>query len=147
MREASGMAEPLSLDLADFDVVGVLTDAVVGLRTHVMLNERETSAAISAPDGWHRLVINAKTGGSSVLIVRYNDLTASRLRNVAAALESRGWHLDEDREGATLRQPPGTTATDVAFEALAALTLGGAPSDVRAMTALDADGNDVDLLP
>ena len=139
------MAEPLELDLDDFDAVGVLADAIVSLRAHVLINEVDGSATISAPDGWHRLVINAKPGGSSVLIVRFNDLSASRLRNVATALDGRGWQLDEDREGATLRQPPGTNATDCAFEILSALGLGGAPSGVRQLDARDAHGGEIEL--
>jgi hypothetical protein len=139
------MVGPLPLDLSDFDAVGILADAIVDLRTHAMLQERDASGTISAPDGWHQLVVNAKIGGSSVLIVRFNDLTASRLRNVATALDGRGWQLDEDREGATLRQPPGTAATDVAFEVLAAVTIGGAPTDTREMTARDSLGNEIEL--
>lgn len=134
-----------AIDLTDFDAVGVLSDVVVDLRAHVMIHEREAAATISAPDGWHRLVINAKNGGASVLVVRFNDLSASRLRNVADALDRRGWQLDEDRQGATNRQPPGTTSTDVAFEVLAALTAGGAPSDIRSIEARDADGTAIEL--
>ncbi|CAM8620445.1 hypothetical protein MCETE4_00028 [Acidimicrobiia bacterium] len=139
------MAEPLELDCDDFDAVGILTDAIVSLRAHVLINETDGSASVSAPEGWHRLVINAKVGGSSVLVVRFNDLSASRLRNVATALDGRGWQLDEDREGATLRQPPGTNATDSAFEILSALGLGGAPTGVRRVEARDAQGNEIDL--
>lgn len=138
-------AEPLRLDLGDFDGVGLLTEAVISLRAHVLINELEASATIGGPEGWHRLVLNAKSGGSSVLIVRFNDLSVSRTKNVAAALHTRGWQLDEDREGATLRQAPGTPATDVAFEVLAALTVGGAPHDVREMHAIDSTGASVDL--
>lgn len=137
--------EPLALDLDDFDAVGLLTDAIVSLRSHVLLGEQEAAATIDAPTGWHRLVINAKNGGSSVLVIRFNDLTVSRTRNVAAALHRRGWQLDEDRQGATLRQAPGTTATDVAFEVLAALTVAGAPHGTRMMTATDATGTGVEL--
>ena len=102
-------------------------------------------ATITAPEGWHRLVINAKQGGSSVLVVRFNDLSASRLRNVADALVRRGWQLDEDREGATLRQPPGTSATDTAFEVLAAIAAAGAPSTTRTISAIDTDGTEIGL--
>ena len=134
-----------TIDLEDFDAVGVLSEVVVDLRQHVLLNGVEASASVSAPDGWHRVVINAKGGGSSVLVVRFNELSQSRLRNVADALDGRGWQLDEDREGATLRQPPGTTATDVAFEVLAALGAGGAPRDTRTVEARDAGGGVVEL--
>lgn len=134
-----------TIDLDDFDAVGVLAEVVVDLRQHVLLNGIEASATVSAPDGWHRVVINAKGGGSSVLVVRFNELSSSRLRNVADALSGRGWQLDEDREGATLRQPPGTTATDVAFEVLAALGAGGAPHQLRSVDAQDADGTPIGL--
>jgi hypothetical protein len=112
-----------------------------------MVNEIDASATVSVLEGWHPLVINAKQGGSSVLIVRFNDLSASRLRNVADGLSKRGWQLDEDREGATLRQPPGTTATDSAFEVLAAIGIGGAPNSSRNLVARDGNGNEVDLQP
>ena len=138
------MPGPL-IDLDDFDAVGLLAEVVVDLRQHVMLQSVDASATVSAPDGWHPVVINAKGGGSSVLVVRFNGLSASRLRNVADALSARGWQLDEDREGATLRQPPGTTATDVAFEVLSALGAGGSPHHVRTVEARDADGNAVEL--
>lgn len=138
------MAGPV-IDLDDFDAVGVLSEVVVDLRQHVMLQSRDASATVSAPEGWHPVVINAKGGGSSVLVVRFNELSASRLRNVADALDGRGWQIDEDREGATLRQPPGTTATDVAFEVLSALGAGGAPHEPRTVEARDADGTPIEL--
>ena len=141
------MADAVVIDPTDFDAVSVLTEAIVSLRAHVMVNEIDASATVSAPEGWHPLVINAKQGGSSVLIVRFNDLSASRLRNVADGLSKRGWQLDEDREGATLRQPPGTTATDSAFEVLAAIGIGGAPNSSRNLVARDGNGNEVDLQP
>jgi hypothetical protein len=141
------MADAVVIDPTDFDAVSVLTEAIVSLRAHVMVNEIDASATVSAPEGWHPLVINAKQGGSSVLIVRFNDLSASRLRNVADGLSKRGWQLDEDREGATLRQPPGTTATDSAFEVLAAIGIGGAPNSSRNLVARDGNGNEVDLKP
>ena len=139
------MADTVVIDPSDFDAVGVLSDAIVSLRAHVLINEIDASATVSAPDGWHRLVINAKRGGSSVLVIRFNDLSASRLRNVADALGKRGWQLDEDREGATLRQPPGTTATDSAFEVLAVISLGGAPATPREVVGRDVDGTPVEL--
>lgn len=139
------MAGALEIDPTDFDAVGVLTEAIVSLRAHVLLNEVEASATVSAPEGWHRLVINAKLGGSGVLVVRFNDLSTSRLRNVAEALSKRGWQLDEDREGATLRQPPGTSATDTAFEVLSVIGLGGAPSTPRTVEARDASGGSIDF--
>lgn len=138
------MAGPV-IDLDDFDAVGLLAEVVVDLRQHVMINRVEAAATLSAPDGWHRVVCNVKGGGSTVLVVRFADLSASRLRNVADALDGRGWQLDEDREGATLRQPPGTTATDVAFEILAAAGAAGAPRGVRTVEARDSDGGAVEL--
>jgi hypothetical protein len=139
--------EPLAVDPSDFDAVGVLADAVVNLRAHTLTTGLDAAATISAPDGWHRLVVTNKAGGSTVLVVRFNELSLSRLRNVADALHRRGWQLDEDREGATLRQPPGTPATDVAFEVLAALTAAGAPAEPRTATGADADGRPIDLRP
>jgi hypothetical protein len=147
MAEAAPHAnpDPIVLDLDDFDAVGVLSEAIVSLRAHVLIYEQEAAATIDSPADWHRLVINAKSGGSSVLVIRFNDLSVSRTKNVATALHKRGWQLDEDREGATLRQAPGTTTTDVAFEVLAALTVGGAPHGTRNMSATDATGTAVEL--
>lgn len=139
------MAATVQIDPSDFDAVGLLSEAIVSLRAHVLIGEIDASATVSAPEGWHRVVINAKQGGSSVLVVRFNELSASRLRNVADALDRRGWQLDEDREGATLRQPPGTPATDTAFEVLAVLGLGGAPSTPREIIARDVDGTPIQL--
>ena len=139
--------EPLQIDPSDFDAVGILSEAVVTLRAHVMATDRDTAATVDAPEGWHHVVVTAKPGGSSVLVVRYGELTLSRLRNLAGALSTRGWQLDEDGEGATLRQPPGTPATEVAFEVLAVLTSAGAPAAVRSVTAQDADGTPVNLQP
>lgn len=139
--------EPLLIDPTDFDAVGVVADAVVNLRAHVMATSRDTAMTVAAPAGWHQVVVTAKAGGSSVIVVRYFELTLSRLRNVAEALGRRGWQLDEDGEGATLRQPPGTSATDVAFEVLAVLTVAGGPTTPRTATGADADGTEVDLRP
>ncbi len=137
--------EPLLLDLDDFDAVGLLSDAVVNLRAHVMETSLDTAATIAAPDGWHPVVVTAKPGGSSVIVARYAELSASRLRNVATALDGRGWQLDEDKGGATMRQAPGTAAIDVAFEVLAAVVVAGAPGGSRVATAADAAGTPVDL--
>jgi hypothetical protein len=139
--------EPITVDPADFDAVGVFSDAVVNVRAHVMATGLDTAIAVDAPEGWHRVVITSKPGGSSVIVVRFNELSMSRLRNVAEALGRRGWQADEDGEGATLRQPPGTTATDVAFEVLAVLTIAGAPSSPRLAAATDTNGTSVDLRP
>ncbi len=137
--------EPLLLDLDDFDAVGLLSEAVVDLRAHVMETSLDTAATIAAPDGWHPVVVTAKPGGSSVIVARYAELSASRLRNVATALDGRGWQLDEDKGGATMRQAPGTAAIDVAFEVLAAVVVGGAPAGRRPVSAADAAGTPVDL--
>lgn len=136
---------PLTIDPEDFDTVGVMSDVVVTLRAHVMATDSDAAATIDAPAGWHHVVMTAKPGGSTVLVVRYGELTVSRLRNVADALSRRGWQLDEDGEGATLRQPPGTPATDVAFEVLAVLSTAGAPTTPRTVTAVDAGGTVLDL--
>ena len=141
------MPEPVTVDPSDFDAVGVVTDAVVGLRAHVLTHESEAAMAVDGPSGWHQVVVTAKPGGSTVLVVRYGELSLSRLRNVADALHRRGWQLDEDGEGATLRQPPGTPATDTAFELLAVLTVAGAPDSPRRLTGRDADGAPVELTP
>ena len=141
------MPEPLTIDPSDFDAVGVVADAVVNLRAHVMDTSLDTALTVAAPEGWHQVVVTAKPGGSSVLVVRFGELSVSRLRNVAEALGRRGWQTDEDREGATMRQPPGTSATDVAFELLAVLTVAGAPTTPRQATAADAAGTPIELRP
>jgi hypothetical protein len=91
------------------------------------------------------VVITARPSGHVVVGTRYSELGRSRWNNVADALERRGWQLGEDGEGATRRYPPGTQASDAAFEALAAATLSGAPSDVRTVTAVDSTGAEVTL--
>ncbi len=126
--------EPVTVDLADFDAVGIVSDVLVSLRAHTMSTSADTAATVSAPDGWHRVVMTARESGHVVLGVRYEPLSTSRLKNVADALAGRGWQLDDDGEGATIRFPPGTDATTPAFELLAAATLSGAPSDVRTIT-------------
>jgi hypothetical protein len=126
--------EPVTVDLADFDAVGIVSDVLVSLRAQTMATSADTAATVSAPDGWHRVVMTARDSGHVVLGVRYEPLTTSRLKNVADALAARGWQLDEDGEGATIRFPPGTDATTPAFELLAAATLSGAPADVRTVT-------------
>jgi hypothetical protein len=139
--------DPITIDPSDFDAVGVVADAVVNLRAHVMDGSLDAAMTVEAPEGWHHVVVTAKPGGSSVVVVRYGLLSLSRLRNVAEALDRRGWQLDEDGEGATLRQPPGTSATDVAFEVLAVLTVAGAPATARQASGRDARGTTIDLRP
>lgn len=137
--------EPLRVDPADFDAVGVLSDAVVALRVHSIEAAVDAAATISAPAGWHRVVVTARPSGHVVVGVRYSELSTSRWHNVAEALARRDWQLDEDQEGATVRFPPGTEPTDAAFEVLAALTLAGAPADLRTVTAVDGRGEPVAL--
>lgn len=131
---------PLQLDLADFDAVGIAADAVVTVRAHAIERSLATAATVSAPDAWHRVIVNASPSGQTLLKVRLTDLTNSRANNVTKALRDRGWHLDEDGDGLSHRHPAGTDATTVAFDLLAALTTAGAPSDVRTVTAVDAEG-------
>lgn len=133
------------LDLGDFDAVGVATDIVIALRTHAIEHGRDAAATIDAPAGYQQVVITARHSGHVVLGTRYSELGRSRWNNVADALGQRGWQPDDDGEGATRRYPPGSQASDAAFEALAAATLSGAPSDVRTVTAFDAVGGPVDL--
>lgn len=135
----------LPLDLGDFDAVGVATDVVVALRVHAIERDCDAAATVGAPAGYQRLVVTARASGHLVLGVRYSDLGRSRWNNLADALEQRGWQLDDDGEGATRRYPPGSQASDAAFEALAAVTLAGAPSDVRSVTAVDSTGAPVAL--
>jgi hypothetical protein len=138
---------PLRLDLGDFDAVGVAGDVVVAVRSHAIEHGLDVAATVSAPGGWHRVVVTGRSSGHVVLGVRYGSLTASRWHNVARALAGRGWDLDDDEEGATRRYPPGTEPSTVAFELLAVAALAGAPSDVRHVTALDAHGTPVALNP
>jgi hypothetical protein len=141
------VADPLRLDLGDFDAVGIAGDVVLAVRAHAMEHGVDAAATVSAPEGWHRVVVTGRPGGHTVLGVRYGELTASRWNNVAKALARRGWDLDDDEEGATRRYPPGTDASTVAFELLAVAVLAGAPSDVRQVTAVDATGSPVMLRP
>ncbi len=143
--DATAAPEPVAVDLADFDAVGILTDVVVSLRERAILQEVDAAATISAPAGWHRVVITARSSGHVVLGLRYTELSRSRWHNVHGALVGREWDLDDDEDGATRRYPPGTEATTAAFEALAVLTLAGAPADVRQVTAVDGRGNPVAL--
>jgi hypothetical protein len=138
-------AAPLPLDLGDFDAVGVMSTVVIGVRSHALLEGVDAVATVTAPDGWHRLQVAARSSGHVVLHVRYTPLSASRLHNVVLALEGRGWQPAEDAEGATRTFPPGTAPSEAAFEALAVLTVGGAPADVRHVTAVDGSGGPVAL--
>lgn len=138
---------PVLLDLADFDAVGVATDILVALRSHAIQHDTDAAATVAAPEGWHRVVITARSSGHVVIGVRYLELSTSRYHNVSKALAARGWDLDDDDDGATRRYPPGTEATTAAFEVLAAATVSGAPPDVRAVTAVDGTGAPVDLRP
>lgn len=136
---------PLRLDLSDFDAVGIASDAIATVRAHAIANVVATSAEVSAPDGWHRVVINCSDSGNVNLRVRFVDLTTSRANNVSTALLDRGWQLDEDRDGASSRYLPGVEATSIAFDVLAVLSLGGAPTDVRSITATEVGGRSIEL--
>jgi hypothetical protein len=136
---------PLLLDLADFDAVGIAGDVVGSVRSHAIEHSVDASATVSAPEGWHRVIVNCSSTGKTLLRVRFTDLTKSRANNVAKALAERGWQTDEDGDGAASRHPSGVEATTIAFDALAALTTGGAPGDVRQVTAFDADGRPIPL--
>ena len=136
---------PLRLDLGDFDALGVATELVITLRAHAIAHETDAAATVSAPDGWHHLVITARHSGHVVLGIRYSDLTRSRLHNLSRALHQREWDLDEDDDGVTRRFPPGTEASTAAFEILTVLPLAGAPADVRLVTGVDGTGRPIDL--
>jgi hypothetical protein len=123
--------DPVPLDLSDFDAVGVAAELIGALREGSIEAGADASVLVPGPDGWHDVVVIGRPSGHVVLSVRYGTLTASRLHNVAAALEERGWLLDDDGEGATQRFPPGTEAATIAFELLAVAVLGGAPRDTR----------------
>ena len=138
-------APPLLLDLADFDAVGITSDVVISVRRHAIERQLDSSATISAPESWHRVMVNCSPTGKTLLRVRFTDLTTSRANNVAKALSERGWQTDEDGDGAAMRYPSGIEATTVAFDALAALTLAGAPTDVRSVTGSDSAGGSIAL--
>src|SRR3954451_10740016 len=70
-RAMTTAAEPVLLDLGDFDAVGVATDVVMDLREAAFRTEQDAGVAISAPEGWHGLVLTAKGGAHVVLAVRY----------------------------------------------------------------------------
>ena len=141
----NGATGSIDLDPADFDAVGVLSDVVVALRIHAIEADTDAAATISAPEGWHRVVITARSSGHLVIGIRYTELSTSRWHNVAEALARRSWQLDDDDEGATARFPPGSEPTDAAFEALAAIGLAGAPIQARTLTAVDGRGDVVPL--
>jgi len=140
----SSAPAPVELDFADFDAVGIAGEIVLALRRYTLGAGVAAVATVSAPDGWHALLVTARPGGHVELRVRYGGLTASRQHNVWRALAEREWR-DEDGDGWVRRYPPGTDATTVAFEILAALTLAGAPSDTRKVSAVDAAGAPVSL--
>jgi hypothetical protein len=137
--------DALSLDLADFDAVGIASTVVDIVRREAIMRSIDVAATASAPEGWHRVVITGRQSGHVVLSIRYTSLTTSRRHNLDEALAKRGWDLDEDNEGATYRIPPGTEPAIAAFELLSVLTLAGAPVDVRQVTAADATGAPVPL--
>jgi hypothetical protein len=118
---------------------------VLSLRQAAFERQKDIEAVISAPPGRHELRVVARSGGHVVFAVRFDELTNSRRNVMADALARRGWDPDEDGEGATFRYPPGTDYTSVAFDALAVLTLGGAPASERTVAAHDATGEPVEL--
>jgi len=137
--------EPVTLDLGDFDAVGIAADVVDAVRRHAIESGGDVAATVAAPEGWHRVVVTGRRSGHTVLSVRYTELTRSRWHNVSRALTGRGWDVDDDEEGSTHRFPPGTEATTVAFELLAAVSLGGSPATPRTITATDATGTNIPL--
>jgi len=143
--EVSPEVPAVALDLADFDAVGVGTDIVIALRIHAIEHGIDAVAKVSAPDGWHRVVVTARQSGHVILGIRFAPLTASRRKNIMRALAERRWTLDDDHDGATATFPPGSEAIDAAFELLGVLSARGAPTDVRTVTAHDGNGNPVPL--
>src|SRR4029079_15391066 len=107
MSDPDALPDAVPVDLSDFDAVGIVSEILVGLRAHTMQTSGDTAATVSAPDGWHRVVMTARASGHVLLSVRYEPLSTSRLKNVAGALAGRGWQLDEDGEGATNPFSPG----------------------------------------
>lgn len=89
--------------------------------------------------------MNCSPTGNVNLRVRFVDLTTSRCNNVSKALAERDWQLDEDGDGASTRYLPGTEAITIAFDLLGVLAVCGAPSDVRTVTATDANGAAISL--
>jgi hypothetical protein len=138
---------PVTLDLDDFDALGVAEEIVLALRVHAIEAEVDAVAEVPAPDGYQRVMVTARSSGHMVLSVRFRDLGSSRRNNLMKALIERGWHPDDDADGATRRFPPGSEAADTAFELLATATLAGAPSGLRLVTAVDGHGTPVDLSP
>ena len=85
-------------------IAGAVVDVV---RSQAITRGVDVAATVSAPSGWHRVVVTGRQSGHVVLSVRYPSLTTSRRHNLDDALAKRGWDLDEDNEGATHRIPPG----------------------------------------
>ena len=52
LREAGQMAEPVVIDPTDFDAVGVLTEAIVSLRAHVLISEDHRYMLENGARGW-----------------------------------------------------------------------------------------------
>jgi len=141
----SSAPPPVTVDLADFDAIGAMSAVVLAVRSHAIESGVDATATVSAPDGWHEVVVGARGSGHVVLGVRYTELSTSRRHNVSRALAQRQWQLDEDHDGVTFRFPPGTDPTTAAFEVLAALTSSGAPNAPRQVTAVDAHGTPIPL--
>jgi hypothetical protein len=136
---------PLLLDLGDFDAVGVATDVVVALRVHAIEHGCDAAATVDAPAGYQRPRRDRppeRARGARDPLQRPRPLP---LEQPGRRPRAAGWQVDDDGEGATRRYPPGSQASDAAFEALAAVTLVGAPSDVRVVTAVDGEGSSIVL--
>ena len=140
-------SDAATLDLTDFDAMGIAADIIVAVRAHALQHEVSTTAEVSAPQGWHRVVVNCSPTGNVNLRVRFVDLTTSRANNVTKALVARDWLIDEDCDGASTRFLPGAEAASIAFEVLAVLSLAGAPGDRRTVTAIDSAGAQIALGP
>ena len=141
------MPEPVLLDLGDFDAVGIAGHIVAAVRSHAILTGLPATATVAPPDGWHTLRITATRSGIVTLRFRAKELSVSRWSNVFRDMADRGtgWGPDDDHAGMSKVFHPGTDPTDVAFEILAALTVSGAPSDVRQVTLQDVDGTSITL--
>ncbi len=124
---------PTSVDLGDFDALSVMTDLIIELRSR-SITSGQAAIVIDAPSGWHRLTLTVSATGHGLARIVSDDLTTSRRHNVTRALLGNGWTEDEGRESMYLRLVPGTQAGELAFDLLAALGAGGAPSGIRALT-------------
>ena len=70
------------LDLDDFDAIGVAAGVVDAVRRHAIESGVDVAATVSAPEGWHRVVVTGRRSGHAVLSVRFGELSRSRRHNV-----------------------------------------------------------------